>query len=849
MKINKTTLGLLALGISCVSAPSFALEAWSGQTATGETPIEVIFNGNIYRNAYWVGADNCPLNDSGDANSGKAWHLVRAASAQEIKTYGNPTTCKKEEAAGEEKKGQFDATRAYAKGETLVINEVNYRAITAVVPNSFAPGESNPWELYQPTSEWKSGKDYQTGNVVKIGDEFYKAAQWSRGSNPSDVNNQSHGHDGKLWFVLGKVKEPTAEQLTQATELIENKHYEQGALIKFKNKNYIASRITMHGNPDTLSPWKAYIEWKGVKDLVGRPLNPWPAHVFAPYIDFGRMSTDIPDMAAMVDKDKVNHFVLAFIVNKDGAKCMPHWGGGYPLQNYPQYSKIKALRAKGGDVMVSFGGVTGVMLATSCDNVNDLKQYYSDTVDNLNLNALDFDIEGENAAIKESYHRRNTALAELQAQWKEEGKDVSLWFTVAVLPEGMTNAKDIIKDADEQGVKLSGLNLMTMDYGDSACPPSQGIRDGIQGKCSTDAVDSVYKQVKDLQMFKGLSKQEIYARLGTTPMIGQNDAINERLFPHGAEMVLKHAEENSLGLVSMWSLIRDKSGVDGDLPSGTKLSEEVAPTGIYTKIFAPFTKTTPLGGEHRVTAHIAKSPVSNGESDIVLDGSKSQSRDGTPLSYKWVQISGPTVSLKNADQSSAAFSVARPVVTHHYRFALTVSNAAAGTEDTTETTITVDNKQQQVKPTITLEKSYSVDSGKSLSITAKAADFYGEALAYQWTIPEGITVIGQTDGPTIDIIAPTLAKSANYGLGLRVTNVERKISSDAETVLAVKVVNVIDFPAWDATKSYGGKCNAVSYKGQIWYNAFWTGAGVVPGVKPDVAGSEWRTDKQALGCK
>ena len=179
MKINKTTLGLLALGISCMSASSFALEAWSGQEATGENPIEVVFNGNIYRNAYWVGADDCPLNHSGDANSGKAWRLIKKASAQEIGIYGNPTTCKKEVAAGEKNKSQFDSTRIYAKGETVQVKGSNYRATTTVVPNSFVPGESNPWQLYQPTSEWQPVKDYQKDNVVKIGDEFYKAAQWS----------------------------------------------------------------------------------------------------------------------------------------------------------------------------------------------------------------------------------------------------------------------------------------------------------------------------------------------------------------------------------------------------------------------------------------------------------------------------------------------------------------------------------------------------------------------------------------------------------------------------------------------------------------------------------------------
>lgn len=551
MKINKTTLGLLALGISGMSASSFALEAWSGQTATGENPIEVVFNGNIYRNAYWVGADDCPLTHSGDANSGKAWRLIKKASAQEIKTYGNPTTCKKEVAVDEEEKSQFDSSRTYAKGDTVIVKQINYRATTTVVPNSFVPGESNAWKLYKPAGAWDVETQYFKDDVVKIGDEFYKAAWGTRGENPADVKNQSAGHDGKVWFVLGKIKEPTAEELDRSPELVENHQYEQNALIKYKNKNYIASRITLHGNPETLSPWEGYIEWKGVKDLVGKPLHPWPAHVFAPYVDFGRMASDIPDMASMAEKDKVNHFVLAFIVNQDGSKCVPHWGGGYAMNNYSEYSKIKALRAKGGDVMVSLGGANGDMLATICDDENLLKQHYADVVENLNLNAVDFDIEGKGISDAVSYHRRNKVLSQLQKQWKKEGKDISVWFTLAVLPQGMTDGVKVVQDADEQGVKLSGINLMTMDYGDEPCPPSKGVNDGIQATCNIQAIDSVYEQVKGLNMFKGLTKQEIYARLGTTPMIGGNDQEQEILYPHGAEMMLKHAKDNNLGLVSM----------------------------------------------------------------------------------------------------------------------------------------------------------------------------------------------------------------------------------------------------------------------------------------------------------
>lgn len=45
-----------------------------------------------------------------------------------------------------------------------------------------------------------------------------------------------------------------------------------------------------------------------------------------------------------------------FVVSKDANTCLPTWGTAYGMQNYAQYSKSKALREAGGDVMLSIGG-------------------------------------------------------------------------------------------------------------------------------------------------------------------------------------------------------------------------------------------------------------------------------------------------------------------------------------------------------------------------------------------------------------------------------------------------------------------------------------------------------------
>ncbi|MBZ4209378.1 hypothetical protein K9B46_24655, partial [Klebsiella aerogenes] len=82
----------------------------------------------------------------------------------------------------------------------------------------------------------------------------------------------------------------------------------------------------------------------------------------------------------------------------------------YGMQNYAQYSKIKALREAGGDVMLSIGGANNAPLAASCKNGDDLMQHYYDIVDNLNPKVVEFDIEGTWVADQASIERRNLAV-------------------------------------------------------------------------------------------------------------------------------------------------------------------------------------------------------------------------------------------------------------------------------------------------------------------------------------------------------------------------------------------------------------------------------------------------------
>ncbi|MGG7667444.1 insecticidal toxin complex chitinase Chi2 [Yersinia sp. J1] len=66
------------------------LAAWDSQV--GGRVFNVIFDGKVYTNTYWVERWQVPGIGSSDGNPHNAWKFVRAATADEINKIGNPTT-------------------------------------------------------------------------------------------------------------------------------------------------------------------------------------------------------------------------------------------------------------------------------------------------------------------------------------------------------------------------------------------------------------------------------------------------------------------------------------------------------------------------------------------------------------------------------------------------------------------------------------------------------------------------------------------------------------------------------------------------------------------------------------
>ncbi|MGW2646598.1 glycoside hydrolase family 18 protein [Streptomyces sp. NPDC001393] len=266
---------------------------------------------------------------------------------------------------------------------------------------------------------------------------------------------------------------------------------------------------------------------------------------FAPYVDTSLYPAF--DLVGAADATGVKNYNLAFIT--DGGGCTPKWGGVTDLTSDAVAAQIGSLRAKGGDVRVSFGGASGSELATTCSSADALAAAYGKAVDAFKLTKVDFDVEGGALPNTAANTLRAKAIAKLQAQHP----DLDVSFTLPVMPEGLTqDGVNLLSDAKSNGVKISTVNIMAMDYGASY--------NGDMGDYAQQAATATQAQVKSVL---ALSDSAAWKTVAVTPMIGVNDVSSEIFKVDDANQLVNFARSKGLGGLSMWSAARDKQCAGG----------------------------------------------------------------------------------------------------------------------------------------------------------------------------------------------------------------------------------------------------------------------------------------------
>ena len=297
----------------------------------------------------------------------------------------------------------------------------------------------------------------------------------------------------------------------------------------------------------------------------------------APYVDLGAWPT--PSLPAIAAATGLKQFSLAFIIN-GSTPCTASWFGDYNVSTAWDQADINAIKAAGGDVRPSFGGANGTELAQSCTTVASLAAQYQLVVDTYGLDRIDFDIEGSALADTASIDRRSAAIAQVQAAQRAKGRNLKVTLTLPVLPNGLT-AQGVyaLQSAKNAGVVVDAVNVMAMDFGDSAAPSPSGQ----MGTYAIDAATATQAQIK--QVWTGLTDAQAWAMVGVTPMLGQNDSTDEVFGLSDAQQLLTFASQKHLGELSFWEVTRDANACTGGLSQCTNIAQTPYE---FSKLFATY---------------------------------------------------------------------------------------------------------------------------------------------------------------------------------------------------------------------------------------------------------------------
>jgi chitinase len=276
---------------------------------------------------------------------------------------------------------------------------------------------------------------------------------------------------------------------------------------------------------------------------------------FAPYVDV--TLTPVYQFQS-TSADPARQTVLGFVVAEPNQPCVPSWGAAYSLSQADQSltvgSRIAQLQQDGAQPIVSFGGAAHTSLDVSCTSVPDLTAAYQSVITRYHLTTIDLDIEGTALDDFAAEQRRAIAIADLERDARAQHRHLAVWLTVPVEPSGLADdALSVISSMLSHRVAIAGVNVMTMDFSQ---PPSPGT---TMLQLVESALVATHAQLAKLLPRYGvqLRSAQIWQRIGSSVLIGQNDVRGENFTVDDASGLVDFARRNGLGRISMWSLNRD----------------------------------------------------------------------------------------------------------------------------------------------------------------------------------------------------------------------------------------------------------------------------------------------------
>ncbi|MFI8853493.1 chitinase [Streptomyces sp. NPDC053499] len=266
-----------------------------------------------------------------------------------------------------------------------------------------------------------------------------------------------------------------------------------------------------------------------------------------PYLSLGW--GDSPDPAAVLRKTGVGGFTFAFMLSAGG--CEPRWDGERPLTGGMDERAVRAVRAAGGEPVVSFGGGTGRKLEQDCPDAAALAGAYEKVIRAYRLRAIDVDIEMR--AYDSAAARRKTVAALKRVKAAHPGLTIHV-----TLPSerGGPDAR-LIGTAARAGLEPDSWTIMPFAFGSgpaTAGSTQQHPRRENMGRTTVRAAEGLAARLREAY---GYSRARAYAHSGISTMngiTGHQEVITVQDF----RLIAWYAHTRGLARLAFWSVNRDR---------------------------------------------------------------------------------------------------------------------------------------------------------------------------------------------------------------------------------------------------------------------------------------------------
>ncbi|GAA2504341.1 carbohydrate-binding protein [Winogradskya humida] len=315
-----------------------------------------------------------------------------------------------------------------------------------------------------------------------------------------------------------------------------------------------------------------------------------PQHVFAPYFEAYN-----GDSLNTLSQQSGNKFLtMAFVQTATVGSCTAYWNGdtSMPVASSTFGSDISAIRARGGDVIPSFGGYaadnTGTEIADSCTSVDSIAAQFEKMVTTYDVTRIDLDIEDNSLTRSDGIDRRNKAIKKVQDWAAANGRLVEFSYTLPTTTHGLeANGLAVLQNAVANNAKVDIVNMMTFDYYDNAAH-----------NMASDTISSANGLVTQLRtLYPAKTTAQLWAMVGIIEMIGVDDFGPAETFTiANAQTVTTWAKSQGIAALSFWALQRDNGGCPGGA-AADNCSGVAQSTWQFSQIMQSFTSggsaTTP----------------------------------------------------------------------------------------------------------------------------------------------------------------------------------------------------------------------------------------------------------------